>query len=526
MALSTIETGKPSPVEASPKALLGVIDIGSNTIRMAIAQVMADGRIQILEQLQRAVRLGQDTFQKGQLSSETLRESVAILRDFRHLLDTYGVESIRAVATTAIREARNGDTFVDRVLMATGLEVSPITVAEESRLMVAAVRQVASDLLVQSQGTLIVEVGGGSTLLNILEKGELIQSQSLPLGTVRMMEALSLRGDTAEHTAQLIRNEVSSAFNAFKSTFSFKQIQTFIALGGDVRWAARQTDPTEVVKEIQCLSKEYLKRLIERCQQYTADELSHHYGMPFADAETLIPALLVYQGLLNATKARTILVPQVSMRDGLLWDLALSVMGNKDETLIHQCLKSAKTIAKKYRVDLEHAQCIMELATRIFDCLQDRHHMNDRHRLLMQVAALLHEIGTFVSTRSHHKHSMYIITHSELFGLTQDEVAMVANIARYHRRSRPKPSHSEYMSMPRERRLIVNKLAAILRVADALDISHSQQLRDIEMQIKKQRFVIHNKGRSDLTLEKKSLAGKGDMFEDIYGLQVQIEQQY
>jgi exopolyphosphatase/guanosine-5'-triphosphate,3'-diphosphate pyrophosphatase len=163
------------------------------------------------------------------------------------------------------------------------------------------------------------------------------------------------------------------------------------------------------------------------------------------------------------------------------------------------------------------------LAARLFDKLAAEHRLGARHRLLLELAALLHEVGTFVSTRAHHKHSFYLIAHSEILGLTQDELVMVANVARYHRRSRPKPSHPEYSNLPRERRIIVNKLAALLRVADALDNSRTQQVQAFDCRIDNNGLILVVDGATDLMFEDRSLAEKGDMLQDIYGLDVRLE---
>jgi exopolyphosphatase/guanosine-5'-triphosphate,3'-diphosphate pyrophosphatase len=189
-----------------------------------------------------------------------------------------------------------------------------------------------------------------------------------------------------------------------------------------------------------------------------------------------------------------------------------------------EVIQSAQVVGEKYRTDMAHAQHTRMLAVRLFDELAAEHRLSDRHRLLLEVAALLHEIGTFVSSRAYHKHSYYLIANSEILGLTQDELVMVANVARYHRNSRPKPSHTDYMSMSREARLVVNKLAALLRVADALDVSRTQSIREFRCRIDNNGFVISVPAGLDLILERRSLAEKADMFQEIYGLDVVLEE--
>lgn len=503
---------------------VAVIDIGSNSIRMVIGQVLPDGRLEILERLWRAVRLGQDTFCRGRLRAETMRSAVAILRDYRHVLNTYGVNRIRAVATSAVREATNGDTFVDRVSMATGLDVSVISVSEEGRLTVSAVREAIGEKRLGRGKALVVEVGGGSTILNLLDHGEITASQSLPTGTVRMQEVLLTTTERADQAARLIGQQISSALSAFKSLLPLKSVQTFMAVGGDARWAVTQVGEPAPSDQLGEISREALNELVDTCRLYTADELARSYKLPFTDAETITPALLVYQVLLKATRAKKLLIPDVSMRDGLLLDLVRSAMGRKDNFVYREVVRSALTVAQKYRVDPAHAEQTRKLAVRLFDELANEHHLGERHRMLLEVAAILHEVGTFVSSRAHHKHSYYLVAHSEILGLTQDELLTVANIARYHRRSRPKPSHPDYTALPRERRMIVNRLAAILRVAEAMDVSRTQQIDDFQCRIDNNGLIISVKGGGTLTWEQRAVEQMADMVRDIYGLDVRLEE--
>jgi len=168
---------------------------------------------------------------------------------------------------------------------------------------------------------------------------------------------------------------------------------------------------------------------------------------------------------------------------------------------------------------------VAALSVRLFDSLAKLHGLGPAHRLLLQVASLLHEVGSFVSTRAHHKRSYYLIVNSEVFGLSKEERQVVANVARYHRRSPPKPTHTGYMALPRDRRVVVNKLAALVRVADALDIGHAQQISDFAIRERRPaELVITVHSDEDLSLEERSVEGKADVFEEVFGLRVRLEQ--
>ena len=512
------------PNKTGPR-IVAAIDIGTNSVRMVVAQVLPDGRIDILERMRRAVRLGQDTFLRGRLSQRTMQAAIAILRDYRRVLDSYHVSQVRAVATSAVRETTNSDAFLDRILMVTNLEVEVIEPIEEGRLMVNAVLHAIGDAADVRRGSaLIVEVGGGSSLLTFLRNGRIEASGSHALGSIRLQEILATGEEPPDRAADLLRHHIASSTAPIKSALPLHEVEHFIAVGGDARFVATQIGRRSPSADLRSVSVKAFDRFVEKIAEHTPAELARMHGLPFADAETLVPALLTYQMLAHATRTETILVSDVSMRDGLLLDITHTLRAEEAETLRNSVIQSAKGIGEKYHYDAEHGRHVADLAISIFDSMRPEHHLSDRERLLLQVASLLHEVGMYVASSSHHKHSAYLISNSEVFGLRRSELMLVALIARYHRRSPPKRTHMEYMSLPRDSRMTVSKLAAILRVADALDRGHAQQVRDIRIEKDANELIIYVPGASDLALERRALATKSDLFEDVYGLGVRLEE--
>ncbi len=524
--MNVMEPLPTQPSDTEPVKIVAAIDVGANALRMVVAEVFSDGRIEVLERLQRAVRLGQDTFCQGRLGGQSMRAAIGVLRDYRQLLDLYKVEKVRAVATSAVREASNGETFLDRVFMATRLNVEIIDPSEESRLTVSAVRQaVGNSLGINQHETLIADVGGGSTLLTVLESGEITTSQSLRLGSIRLQETLSTSEESPRRSADLLRQHISNTLSVLESIVPLAEIDSFVAVGGDARFAAREIGVhTSETDELAVVEAVAFDKLVVRCERQTAEELSKRYGLPFAEAETLNPALLVYQVLLHRTKAVEMVVSHVSMRDGLLLELAREVTGKEDEALPAGVIHSATAIAEKYHVDLNHAHGVAEAAVRLFDVFQADHGLGPRYRLLLRVAALLHEAGSFVSSRAHHKHSEYLIANSEIFGLPRHEIILVSQIARYHRRSVPRASHPSYTSLTRESRVVVSKLAALLRVADAVVRGHHRRQSDIHFQRQGDELIVSMPGGFDLLLEQRALETKGGLLEDIFGVKIRLEE--
>jgi exopolyphosphatase / guanosine-5'-triphosphate,3'-diphosphate pyrophosphatase len=376
---------------------------------------------------------------------------------------------------------------------------------------------------VNQRQTLIADVGGGSTLLTLLENGEIATSQSLRLGSIRLQEVFSTSEESPRRSAELLRQHISNALAMLQSV-SLDEIDSFVAVGGDARFAAREAGVPTESSDLTVIDSAKFDELVDRCEQYAPQELSKRFGLSFAEAETLNPALLVYHILLHKTKAEQIIVSHVSMRDGLLLDLAREVTGKEDEAVLIGVVHSATAIAEKYCVDMDHAHNVAEVAVRLFDLFQLDHGLGRRHRLLLRVAALLHEIGGFVSSRAHHKHSEYLIANAEIFGLNRGEAALVAQIARYHRRSVPRPSHPAYMALSRESRVVVTKLAALLRVADALIRGHRRRASDVQFRRQGDELIVSFLGGRDQLLEERALESKGDLLEDIFGVKVRIEE--
>lgn len=505
---------------------VGAVDVGASAVRMVIAQVSPTGEIEVLERVQRAVRLGHSTFVSGRLSRQAINATIAVLRDYRRLLDTYRVERVRSVATSAVREAANADTFLDRAAMAVNLDIEVIERAEESRLLVSAVRHaVGSALGLGRRRALIVEVGSGSALLTVLRGGALTASESFPIGAIRIQELLHTYDEPPARAAELLRHHIANAVASARRALALGEVDLMVAVGGDARFAAQRVGRAAPFGQgLHIVAEDDLSHLVEECVQRTPEELARAYALAPDAAETLVPALLVYQAILGAVKAREMIVAGVSIRDGLLLELARQVTGQEDAEGAQGTLRAARALAKKYRADAHHGALVAELAVRLFNELQPEHGLRPRFRLLLQVAAILHEVGRFVSSAAHHKHSYYLISNSEVFGLRRQELSIAAHVARYHRRAGPGPTHLDYMSLPRESRLVVNKLAAILRVADALARRPESQGIEIQVQRRGDEVVLSVPGITDLSLERRALAAKADLFEDTYGLSVRVEE--
>ncbi|MBN1672730.1 MAG: HD domain-containing protein [Kiritimatiellae bacterium] len=506
--------------EARPPRLVAVIDIGSTGVRLSIAEIDESGGVRELEFLQQAVSLGRDVFVRGTIEKATIEECVSALQSFRRVLEEYHItrdSQVRAVATSAVREAANQDAFADRIYMATGIQVEPIEEADVTRLTYLSVRAaLRADPALAQADALVTEVGGGSTELLLLREGNVVFSQTYRLGSFRMREMLEVFSAPVTRHRRIMETNINRTIEQIQHGLALGKSANMIALGGDVRFAAARLLPgqTHPVR----LPLPALSRFADEVLALPVNDIVRKHHMPFPEAETLGPALLIYVRLARAFGLRHIVVTDATMRHGLLTEMAARGVWSGD--FAAQIIRSARELARKYAADEKHIEHVAELCGKLFQALADQHRLPPRFGLILRVAALLHDIGQFVSPRSHHKHSLYLIQNSELFGLGRHDHLLAALVARYHRRASPKPTHEGYPALDRDSRLAVMKLAAILRVAEALDRSHSQQVRDIRFIQEPERLVIEVARVADLSLEQLALQQKGSLFEDVYGMDV------
>ena len=498
--------------------------MGASAIRLVVAEVQPRQPVRILEEAIRAVPLGHDAFSTGVIRSDTVDTAVSALEGFQKILDSYGVVQIRAVATSAVREARNGAMFLDRIRGRTGLAFEVINEAEESRLVYLAVRQrLGGQPAFRGAWTVVLEVGGGSTDLTLLRRGRPNRSGVYALGAIRMRQQLNLSRQPAEMQISLLKRYIANITEEIRVDIPLDRVTHVIAIGGDIRFAAAQLRDREP-DETRVIPREEFLTFCDQIETMDEEVLTDRFRLSAGEAESLVPALLVYKALLVETSARRIVVSDASLRAGVLLDMTEpgGRLGAAD--FERQVLASADALGVKYRYDRAHGRHVATLSIKLFDALANEHGLGGRERLLLQVAALLHDIGVFVSLRAHHKHSQYLLASSQIFGLTDNETSMVASIARYHRRGLPQKSHLPYVALEAPDRLIVNKLSAILRVANALDAEHLQKIKDVRMVQRGEAWILELEGAGDVTMERMVAGARADMFAETFGRQLLIRQ--
>ena len=511
---------KAVPAIGSPR--VAVIELGTSSVRMALAQVSADGSLDPLEFLQQAVSLGKDTFTKGYIERDTTEECVKALRSFRRKLQEYRVDDerqIKAVATSAVREAANRDAFLDRIFIATGIHVEAIDEAEVNRYTYLAVHPLLlSEPDLKRGDVLVIEVGAGNTEVLTFHHDRIGNPHTYRMGALRLRKTLEDYRAPVVRLREIMESSIDRVIGQMKAGMAPMAAPSMLALGGDARFACSLLEPGWDRKGVARLKVDALSKLTDRLLRMSTDEVVRKHNLSYAEAETLGPALLAYVRVAEALRLKNLFVGRATLRDGVLIEMASR--GLRTEEYRRQMVNSALELGKKYDFARRHAEFVAEVSRKIFQAMQDEHRLGPRHEAILTIAALLHDIGLFVSNRSHHTHSYYLILNSDIFGLGAADQRLTAAIARYHRKALPQPTHEEYDALDRESRIIVSKIAAILRVADAMDRGHAQRCRKFHISVEPGRLGITMERAGDLAVEEFALQEKGQMFEQVYGMKV------
>jgi len=505
-------------------ARIAAIDVGSNAIRFYMVETGADAPYRVLENVREPIRLGGDVFLKGTIREENIRKAEAAFRRFRQLLKAHGVQTVRAVATCATREASNADLLLSRLERASGIRVEVISGDEEARLIALAV---GKRIPLARKSALIVDLGGGSVEITFVENGRITLAESHNFGAVRLLDMLSSAEEDLRSAGQLLGEYMDLVARKLSRRGNGKKAALFIATGGNIESVASIPDvhaePHPDYPETARIKAGNLRRLMEELSGMSLRTRMERFGLREDRADVILPACFVYHRIAELNGSEEILVPRVSLKDGVIQEILAQAKGAEHLLdLREQVCVSCREMVARYRLDPKHAEKVTELALSLFDQTEPLHGLGKQERIYLEAAALLHDVGYFISMQKHHKHSHYIIANSEIVGLTPSERLIVAGISRYHRKATPGPAHPEYEGLPKRDRATVWSLAAILRIADALDKEHNGAIRSIDCRLQNGSLAIRAASRKSCKLEALGVMRNASMFRDHFGVDVKL----
>ncbi|MDE5899421.1 MAG: HD domain-containing protein [Treponemataceae bacterium] len=501
-----------------------VVEIGSTGVRLLVAELAADGKRNVLDRAEMPVALGRDIFTGGIITRETQSQCLHILLRFREQLESWGITPPRTsvIATSALREAKNTDSVIDKILFATGFKVRVIDGIEENRLMYMAVTECLKEEAdkLRSEDSVILEVGGGSTEMMLMRKGKMAGAHSLRLGTIRMESQVRTQDGSFDNIQRYIQDFIQNMKGSLESELNLTQVKQFIAIGADATLAAVCAG-RPISTWLWSIEREDFDRFVSEVQDYTVDECVARFKISYNDAQTLRTSLLIYKMFIHLTDVRTIIVPETNIRDGLIISRTDAANDGLQNEFHQQIIASARNLLRKYHGDEQHAEFVRSMSLQIYSSLASEISLDEEHsKMLLEVAAILHDIGIFIRHDDHNIHSEYIIHNSEIFGLNKMENKIVSQIARYHRGKQLPQDNEQFQILARTDRMTILKLASILRIADAMDRGHVQYLSDISIALADDVLSIRTRGIKNLTLERMALSEKGELFESVFGYQI------
>jgi exopolyphosphatase/guanosine-5'-triphosphate,3'-diphosphate pyrophosphatase len=460
---------------------LAAIDIGTNSIRGVVAEVEADGSYRVLDEEREMTRLGHDLFRRGRLAAEPMERSYVTLAKMKAIADGFEVAELRAVATSAVREAANGRAFCREVRRRCGLSVEVITPEEEAQL---ALQSALRNVDLAGRSLAVVDIGGGS-LEVVLAAGPVVdQMFTLPLGAVRLTEAYGSAESLGRRRWKKLKRAIDRTLEErigappFTPDVMIGSGGTFTNLAGMLK-TEREDARQESERNLQgyAMRRSEIVNLLRRLRATPLEMRRTVPGLNPQRADIIVAGAAAVARLARWLGTEQILVNPGGLRSGLL----LSMIAERAEPGTASArpkdrFESVRAFAHKCHSSERHCEHVAKLAAELFDGLRARHQLPVEGRDILRAAGLVHDVGYLINHAGHHKHAYHLIQHADLTGWTARDVELIANVARYHRKARPSKRHSNFSRLERDERRLVRSLAAILRVADALDRTHTQRV--------------------------------------------------
>ena len=508
--------------------VVAFVDIGTNSVRLLVVRINPNLSTTVISQEKEVVRLGEHEFKDDILRPEAMRRTVLVCRKFAELAKTYGATEIVAVGTSAIREARNQKDFLKQLMTEAGLNVHVISGREEARLVYLGV---SSGVDIGEEKAIFVDLGGGSTEIAIGNQYKWCYLDSLRFGSIRLTAEFIGEGWTGpvpNHVYEHIKRYVRS--NMFRTTARVKQSKAKLAFGssGTIINLAEITNRMFKNNENgrnQVLSKKNLKKMVPILCSSSLNERKKIHGINPERADIIIAGAAITETLMEEFELDEITVSYKGLRDGLLVDYLSRFEGFRDFQKTPVRSRSVLQLGRSFDFDEKHSETVASLATQLFDSGKKAglHDLGEEERELLKYGAILHDIGDFLSFNDHHLHAHYIISNAELLGFDQRETAIMANLARFHRKKFPTKKALKGTGLDEHTKEIVIILSAFLRIAEKLDRSHCGLVKKVEFkEVEKDRILLSLFSDQDCSLEEWSVDQNAQAFHAAFGKKLDV----
>jgi exopolyphosphatase/guanosine-5'-triphosphate,3'-diphosphate pyrophosphatase len=505
---------------------IAAIDIGTNSIHMIVVQIRPDLSFEVIDREKEMVRLGAGGLDGKALTPEAMHAALQVLSKFRRLAESHRVEEVIAVATSAVREAENGGEFLQAVQRQTGIRARLISGTEEARLIhSAAVYGVG----VPRDVAVVIDIGGGSVEVTRGAGAAIETGRSFKLGVIRLSERF-VKSDPLDprderKLVRHIRDEIGKTLDQIARAGFDRVIGTsgtILSLGAVALADRRGTAPP--LRNRRIASKQ-LRRLRKEFAQMDLDKRLGVPGLEPRRADLVVAGSILLDEIVRRLGADEITLCDLSLREGLVLDYIARHRKEIAQADRYPDVRrrSVFELAERCNFFSEHAQQVVRLSVSLFDQTRGIHGLTDREREWLEYAAVLHDIGVHISYQDHHKHAEYLIRNGDLRGFEPDEIDIIALVARYHRQAAPKRKHGAFGELGRKRRRVVRTLAAILRLAENLDRSHTQSVSGLALHDRGDDDLLQIRTSGDAELELWAASRQAKPFERLTGKPLRLE---
>lgn len=499
-----------------------VIDIDSNTLKMRISQLKKN-KIVDIDRLEHPVCLGHEVFTEGKISFESLRELSSLLHGFSGVMKEYGVKQYKVVATTALRDAKNRSYVVDQLKIQNNMTVEVLEDDQEKTLIYYEILNFfKKDENINGESALISYIGAGTIGFAVYDGKQMVFSQNIPMGSLKLHDILGNIQNLANDFYTIAEEYLDTILGHISIPINGGHVSNLILTGTEVKLMAKMCG-IEPINGCCIISAQKLKNLFEKIRSMTKEKISISYGISEEAAELLYSSLAISLRLLKFTTSDKIISPNIELWDALMRHML--VPKSADDYLSHvrsNAISCAQEIAKAYNCNEEHSEAIRKFACKIFDKMKGAHGLDRRKRLLLELAAILHECGHYVTVKQHLVSSFDLIKDIDIYGMTDKEMLITAYIARYNEYEVPSFDDSEFYISNEEDRIVISKLVAIFRLANALDKSRKQKLKEIKVRLKNDKLIISSQSSENLYLEKWAFNQCAPFFKEVFGYDTEL----
>lgn len=505
--------------------VFAAIEVGSYELSMIIFEISVKNKMRKIDHIRHKINLGSETYATGKLSYEKVDELCKVLKEFKGIMAGYKVDAYRACGTSAVREMENRDIVLEQIAQKTGIHIEILSNSEQRFVnykSIAAKGEEFNKML--EKGTIILDIGGGSIQVSLFDKGTLNTTQNLKLGVLRLKERLDhIHSSTSAREVLIEELDNAQLSVLYKLYLKDKEIENIILVDDYLNFFVNRMIGSD---EGRYLPVERFKTYLDHFKEVSTAEIAQQMGMSEDNVTLIFISAILVNRIINLTGAKLIWVPGSNLCEGIAYEYAEKekmVSGGHDfEKDILDC---ALQISKRYMGSRKRAETLESLTMAIFDGTKKMHGLGKRERLYLQIAAILHDCGKYISMVNLGECSYQIIMATEIIGLSHKEREMIANIVRFnHDDFKYFDVLSKESAIDRQEYLTIAKLTAILRIANGLDRSHKQKFKDVKVNLKDNELVLTVDTKEDISLEKGLFADRAEFFKEVFNVQPVIKQ--